>query len=58
MLQGILLEIDTKTNQGKIEQAVNKRQYLFDLELWEGKENELVPKAEIEFEKILKSRKK
>ncbi|WP_394958573.1 hypothetical protein [uncultured Helicobacter sp.] len=50
MFQGILLEVDTAANQGKIEQAVNKRQYLFDLALWEGKTNELVPKAEIEFD--------
>lgn len=50
MLQGILLEVDTQKKQGKIQQAVNKREYLFCLELWEGKESELVAKAEIEFD--------
>ncbi|MCI6312693.1 MAG: hypothetical protein MR591_02755 [Helicobacter sp.] len=50
MLQGILLEIDTENKQGKIEQAVNRRQYLFNLDLWEGKANELCKNAEIEFD--------
>lgn len=62
MFQGILTAINPQEKNGKIEQAVNKRQYEFPLELWEGKESELEIGTEIEFDaengKIFKIRPK
>ncbi len=50
MYQGILTAINPQEQSGKIEQAVNRRQYDFALELWEGKESELEIGIEIEFD--------
>lgn len=50
MFQGILTAINTQEQSGKIEQAVNRRQYEFPLKLWEGKESELEVGVEIEFD--------
>ncbi|RAX55731.1 hypothetical protein [Helicobacter sp. 10-6591] len=50
MLRGILVEVDSEKQQAKIEQAINKRQYVFDFKLWDGKQKELKIKREVEFD--------